>query len=252
MILPRKIVWNNSGLWLFLLAVLLFSCQSINQNRTELGIPQSVVYLSFDDGPNAYGDTTARLLDVLKKYHVRATFCLLGENAEKNPGLVRRIYDEGHIIINHGYSDNWAYRMDEDEFRDNLARGEKAISGALGFDMNPKLYRPQGGFYTHEQEEILKETGYTLVPVTIRVYDAVTDGKKQSEVVRKVIDKTVKEGGGIILLHDARDSQSGMELELAKNPDGPFNRSWIPGAVEEIIAALLERGFQFKMVPESL
>jgi peptidoglycan/xylan/chitin deacetylase (PgdA/CDA1 family) len=226
---------------LILLPLLLYSCRSINRNRAELNIPPSVVYLSFDDGPN--GDTTARLLDVLKKYEIKAIFCLLGENAEQYPELVKRMFDERHCIVNHGYSDKWASRMKPDEFRNNLIRGEAAISAALGRDMYPRLYRPQGGFYNSAQEKILRDEGYILVPSNIRVYDAVIDGTKQSKVVRGIINKVEKQGGGIILLHDARDSYIQAEAQIAKNPNGVFNRSWIPDAVEEIITTLLDKGF---------
>ncbi|WP_461245917.1 polysaccharide deacetylase family protein [Treponema sp. R6D11] len=226
-----------------LLLLFLSSCMSINHSRAELNIPRSTVYFSFDDGPNAQDDTTIRLLDVLKKYQIKAVFCLLGVNAERAPELVKRIYDEGHCIVNHGYSDKWASRMKLEEFRDNLIRGGAAISSALGRNMYPKLYRPQGGFYNSAQEKIIRDEGYILVPSNIRAYDAVIDGTKKSKVVREIIKKTDKQGGGIILLHDARDSYVQAEAQLAKDPQGVFNRSWIPDTVEEIITILLEKGF---------
>jgi len=228
---------------LLLFLLLLCSCRSINRSRAALNIPSSTVYLSFDDGPNGKDDTTARLLDVLKKYQIKAIFCLLGENVERYPDLVKRIYDEGHCIVNHGYSDKWASRMNKDEFRNNLLRGEAAISSALGRDMSPKLYRPQGGFYTAAQEKIIRDEGYTLVLNNVRVYDAVIDGTKQSKVVRDIVEKVEKQDGGIILLHDARDSYVQAEARLAEKPNGVFNRSWIPDAVERIITALLDKGF---------
>jgi peptidoglycan/xylan/chitin deacetylase (PgdA/CDA1 family) len=219
----------------------LYSCSTINRGRQELKIPASAVYLSFDDGPN--GDTTARLLDTLNKYQIKAIFCLLGENAEQYPELVKRMSDEGHYIANHGYSGKWASKMKPEQFRDNLVRGGAAISAAMGHDMHPKLYRPHGGFYNSTQEKIIRDEGYKLLLNNVRAYDAVIDGTKQSKVVREIIKKTEKQGGGIILLHDARDSHFLLEAELAKNPNGVFNRSWIPDAAEEIINALLDRGF---------
>jgi len=170
-------------------------------------------------------------------------FCLLGVNAEQAPGLVRRIYDEGHCIVNHGYSDKWASGMNQVEFRNNLLRGGAAISAVLGRDMSPRLYRPHGGFYTSAQEKIIRDEGYMLIPGNIRVYDAVVDGTKQGIVVRRIIKKVEKHGGGIILLHDARDSYAKAEAWIEEKPQGVFNRSWIPDTVEEIINILLEKGF---------
>jgi peptidoglycan/xylan/chitin deacetylase (PgdA/CDA1 family) len=199
--------------------------------------------LSFDDGPNGKDDTTARLLDVLKKYQIKAIFCLLGENAERYPDLVKRIYDEGHSIVNHGYSDKWASKMNEEEFRNNLLRGQAAIFSALGHDISPKLYRPHGGFYTSAQEKIIREEGYIVALSNVRVYDAVIDRRKQNKVVRGIIRKVEKQDGGVVLLHDAKDSCVLAETKLSKKPDGVFNRSWIPDIVEKIINTLLEKGF---------
>jgi len=228
---------------LLLTAFLLLACQSITRKSVDPAIEPSHIVLSFDDGPNSFGDTTVQLLEVLKKHEIKAMFALLGENAEKNPELVRRIYDEGHLIINHGYLDKWANGMGEDGFLNNLEMGEEAISKALGKDFYPKLYRPHGGFYTSAQEKIIREAGYTIVFADIRVYDAVLTGAKKDKMIKEVIEKAEKYNGGMILLHDGRGSQIQMEQELNKKPSGAFDRSWIPDAVEEIITALKSRRF---------
>jgi peptidoglycan/xylan/chitin deacetylase (PgdA/CDA1 family) len=236
---------------LFFLVFLLCACQTINRRGSQLDLPPSLVFFSFDDGPNAQNATTASLLDVLKKYHIQALFCLLGENAEYSPELVRRIYDEGHCIINHGYADKHARKMTDDEFRENLFRGEEAISAALGFKMAPLLYRPHGGLYNSRQEKIFRDAGYTLVPVTVRAYDAAKDCRGRRKVVRWLIRKLKIENGGLILLHDERGSLSNKEKNLKKSSQGKFNRSWIPDVVDEIIPVLLDKGFIFE-TPDTL
>jgi peptidoglycan/xylan/chitin deacetylase (PgdA/CDA1 family) len=133
--------------------------------------------------------------------------------------------------------------MNDEEFRSNLLRGEEAISSALGFGMNPKQYRPHGGFYNSRQERICSEEGYIIVPVSVRVYDAVTTAAGREKVVNKTVDLIKKRKGGLILLHDGRDSYSLKESKLQKNPNGAFNRSWIPETVEEIINALMDGGY---------
>jgi len=229
--------------WLLLIGLLLFACQSITRKSEEQAVEPSHIILSFDDGPNNFGDTSARLLDVLKKHEIKAMFALLGENAEKNPELVRRIYDEGHLIINHGYFDKWTIRMAKEEFRNNLAMGEAAISKALGREFFPKLYRPHGGFYTSAQEKVIREEGYAIVFANIRLYDAILAGTKKDKMISKLVEKAGKQNGGIVLLHDGRGSQMQMEKELKKNPSDAFNRAWIPAAVEEIIAVLKQKQF---------
>jgi len=230
-------------LTIFFIAAFFSSCMSINRSREELNVPLSYVIFSFDDGPNIHEDTTNRLLDVLKLYEIKAIFSLLGERVDANPRIVKRMYNEGHCIVNHGYSDKWARSMGETEFRDNLVKGGNAISNAIGKEFNPKLYRPHGGYYNSKQINICDEEGYFIINSNIRVYDAVLSGEKQDKVIKRVIEKVGKQGGGIILLHDARDSNSRMEEELVKAPNGAFNRSWIPETVEKLIISLKDRGY---------
>lgn len=221
----------------------LSSCQSINDTRENTGIPQFSVIFSFDDGPDEH--TTAKLLDILNKHQITAIFCLLGKNAEQYPELARRINNEGHYIINHGYSGRWVIGMNKNNFRNNLLMSEKAISAAIGQKITPKLYRPHGGYYNSKQREILTEENYHIVPATIRAYDANESSANIQWVINTIIKKSIKNNGGIILLHDGRDSYSQRLIELEKNPEGPYNRSWIPEAVEEIIRTLSENGFNF-------
>jgi peptidoglycan/xylan/chitin deacetylase (PgdA/CDA1 family) len=238
--------------YLFVLTfIVVCGCLSITNTGLETRGNKTVIF-TFDDGPNAHEDTTTRLLDVLQKYNIRAVFALLGKNVEQNPYLVRRIYTEGHIIANHGYSGKWAVRMKDDEFRENLLKGEAAIAAALGAaegaaegeDPRPKLYRPHGGFYYQRHERIWREEGWELLGGNIRAYDAAVSGTGKQKVIRTIINKTERNRGGIILLHDARDIYIIMEKELAKDPAGSSNRSWIPDAVEEIIISLIEKGYQ--------
>ena len=227
-----------------LFVIFLFpSCRTITRKSEDIGVLRSTVIFSFDDGPNARDNTTGRVLDILKKYKIQGFFCLLGTNAEAYPELVRRIHDEGHIIINHGYYDKWARDMGRREFRDNLMMGEAAITNALGKDLNPKIYRPHGGFYKPWQGKICIKNGYTILLSSARAYDAVLDESGFDKTVSRIVKKIEKNNGGIILLHDARGDHISMEKQLEKNPHGPFNRSWIPDALEKIIITLMDKGY---------
>jgi peptidoglycan/xylan/chitin deacetylase (PgdA/CDA1 family) len=242
----KNTIHKNAAFPLLLAAVLsalLGACESINRSRRDMGIPRYVIIFSFDDGPNVHGDTTSRLLDVLKKYHIRAMFALLGENAEHSPALVRRIHEEGHYIINHGYSDKWAVSMEGDEFRENLAKGEAAIAAVLGEALPYRLYRPQGGYYKDFHQTIWREEGYSAVHGSVRIYDATASAAQKRQETRELIEKIEESKGGLVLLHDMRDSWRRMERELQKEPDGPFNRSWIPEMVEKTILYFRDKGY---------
>jgi peptidoglycan/xylan/chitin deacetylase (PgdA/CDA1 family) len=237
---------NRAAVMLLLILPVLslfVSCRSLDRSKKQTSLPDKFVVFTFDDGPNPQGDTTARLLDVLKKHHVQAMFALLGENVEHSPDLVRRIRDEGHYIINHGYYDSWAVTMDREFFLVNLEMGEQAISAALGEPLNPRLYRPQGGFYKKYHQKIWRSQGYTLIPSTARPHDAVKSADDMNQAVDFIVRKLKKQGGGIIMLHDGRDSHYKIEEILKKYPNGRYNRAWIPEAVEKLIFILREEGY---------
>jgi len=234
---------------LILVSICFFSCilscktLNITSSNEKVGIPPSKVIFTFDDGPNHHNNTTERLLDVLNKYQVKGVFCLLGVNVVNNQEIVRRIYNEGHIIVNHGYSDKINYFMNDDEFRENLIQGQRAITDVLGFEISPRLYRPQGGVYKPVQQKIIYEEGNVIVPFTINVMDPYAANDKKDKIIKRTIEKVEKQNGGVILLHDGRDGHERNTIELEKKPNGAYNRSWIPEAVEEIIIALLDKGF---------
>ena len=229
----------------FLISFCLSSCKTIISNNEKTGISPSTVLLTFDDGPNHRDDTTQRLLDVLKKHQVKAVFCLLGVNVVNNPEIVRRIYDEGHLIANHGYSDKFVYFMKNEEFRENLFLGQRAIAETLGAEINPKLYRPQGGFYTPSQHKMIYEEAYEIVHITIKVLDPFVSSSGKDKLVKRIVKSVTKQNGGILVLHDRRAGPGRSARKLNKKPDGVYNRSWIPETVDEIITALSEKGFVF-------
>ena len=88
------------------------------------------IALTFDDGPNA--QCTGRLLDGLKKRGVKATFFLIGMNAKDNPDLVKRIYEEGHLIGNHTYHHVDITKKSDEEARKEIEDTDKVISSVTG------------------------------------------------------------------------------------------------------------------------
>lgn len=65
---------------------------------------EKIAYLTFDDGPNI--QITPKVLDILKSENVKASFFVIGKNVEAYPEIVKRAYEEGNYIANHGYSHN--------------------------------------------------------------------------------------------------------------------------------------------------
>jgi peptidoglycan/xylan/chitin deacetylase (PgdA/CDA1 family) len=107
----------------------------------ELG-PKEVI-LTFDDGP--LPGPTGSVLDTLACQQVKATFFLIGRNAQANPALVRRMAAEGHTVACHSWSHPWTIRnLSEAAGRDNIDRGFAAIDAALGTGRSAPFFRYPG------------------------------------------------------------------------------------------------------------
>ena len=98
------------------------------------------VFLTFDDGPT--NAVTPSILDTLNKYNVKATFFVLGARVEMNADILKREYNEGHYIANHGYSHKYSsiYKNAETVL-DEYKRTENAIKNTLGIDYSSNLFR---------------------------------------------------------------------------------------------------------------
>ena len=94
------------------------------------GPGEPVVALTFDDGPHP--DFTPRILEILRRYGVRATFFQMGSMAERHPDLVRQVVAEGHIVANHTWMHRDLTTLTEEEFAfevDHTTQVLESISG---------------------------------------------------------------------------------------------------------------------------
>lgn len=94
---------------------------------------EKVAYLTFDDGPTI--SVTPKILDILKEEEVKATFFVIGKYVDRHPEIVKREYEEGHYIANHGYDHNNSvlYKSNE-SFRNEVEKTDAAIGKAIGID----------------------------------------------------------------------------------------------------------------------
>ncbi len=156
---------------------------------------EKVAALTFDDGPHA--TQTPRLLEILAKRNVKATFYLVGKNAREYPAIVRRIVEEGHEVANHSWSHPKLSSMSDAAVREELQKTHDAIVAACG--VAPRTFRPPYGAFTKRQQEwALKEFGYPSILWSVDPLDWRRPG---SSVVAKRLLDGVKPGG-ILLVHD--------------------------------------------------
>lgn len=104
-----------------------------NSLNSILSNTQKVAYLTFDDGPTK--KITPKILDILKEGNVKASFFVVGKHVKEHPEIVKRAYEEGHFIANHGYSHNGKLMYkDEESFLEEITDTDKEIANAIGKD----------------------------------------------------------------------------------------------------------------------
>ena len=208
--------------------------ESGNTNSVERKVKviqsNGVIYLTFDDGPGAYTD---RLLDILAKYNVKATFFVTGSGSDD---LIKREYDEGHAIGLHTYSHNYAYiYSDMNNFFDDLYRVQNRVKDITGYES--KLMRFPGGSsntvstrYDGGQRIMSKlaseveNRGFSYFDWNITSGDA-GETTSSDSVYSRVVNNLKYGGSSVVLQHDIK----GFSVD----------------AVERIIQYGLDHGFVF-------
>ncbi|MFB0847180.1 polysaccharide deacetylase family protein [Paenibacillus oleatilyticus] len=151
------------------------------------------VALTFDDAPDT--TFTPQVLDVLKKYQVRATFFLVGAQAEKHPEMVKRILREGHVIGNHSYSHKLFTKLSDDLFQSQVLQTQQTLKRLIGY--SPRLLRPPYGEISESQLLWASEHGYRIVNWNVDSLDWKQLG--QEKVTSNIL--TNVKPGSIILQH---------------------------------------------------
>jgi peptidoglycan/xylan/chitin deacetylase (PgdA/CDA1 family) len=169
------------------------------------------VFLTFDDGPSK--TVTPLILDLLKKENIKATFFVLGYNAERNPEILKRVYAEGHYIANHGYSHKYNEIYNSvDTVIYEYNKTEQCIKNALdNKNYNSRVFRFPGGSVggkynqiKQEAKEVLKQNNVAFLDWNALSNDSA--GAHTKEDIMDNITKTVGEKNNVvILMHDASD-----------------------------------------------
>lgn len=161
----------------------------------------SQIALTFDDGPSMY---TEELLDGLKERDVKATFFVIGKNAETYPAVVKREAEEGHLVGNHTYNHVEISRLSVTEAREEIEKTNQILENLT--QKRIEYVRPPFGVWEEELEDLeMMSVLWTIDPL-----DWTT--KNTNEIVNKVV--TQAEENDIILLHDCYESSVQAALRL--------------------------------------
>lgn len=181
---------------------------------------KKLVVLSIDDGPDPI--YTPQVLDILKKYKIKATFFVVGKSLETYPDLVKREITEGHEVENHTYSHPDLRDKDEFSTEQEILRTEYILKGFRG--SKPNYFRPPSKFYRPETIEVAERNGYKTVLWSICAEN------KNAVMPKQMADRVIRAAkpGMIILTHDGR-----------------LDRSRSVQALPMIIEGLQEQGYKF-------
>ncbi len=194
------------------------------------------VFLTFDDGPSE--TVTPLILDLLKEENVPATFFTLGTNVKRHPEIVRREFDEGHYVANHGYSHKYSavYASPQATF-DEYNYTENAIKEALGNEnYRSNLFRfpggSNGGYYDslkQESKALLRENGIVHLDWNCLSKDA--EGAHSTEsLIQNIKDTADGKYSVVVLMHDSSDKILTYE------------------SLKEVINYFRENGYEFKNI----
>lgn len=162
---------------------------------SRIAIDQPVVALTFDDGPHP--QHTVRLLDILKAENVRATFYVVGRNAERYPEIIRRMVREGHEIGNHTWSHPYLTRISREEARSELQRTRDVITKITG-QPTTTMRPPYAAVNDSLRTWMYQEFGYPTILWSVDPRDWQRPGA--SVVASRIVNGA--HNGAIILAHD--------------------------------------------------
>ena len=214
------------------LLLVLTSCQV----KTVANLKKAKVYyhyqtiapylsITFDDGPNRI--QTPKVLKILKKYNIKATFFVIGENVEYQKDILRKVYKEGHEIGNHFYTHDNINKLTKAQIRKNIVLNNELIYKTIG--VRPKLVRPPYGIVNDNLKAVCGELNMSII-----IWTDDKDSKdwaltKDSEIINNLTKKV--KNGDIFLFHDSNKK---------------FTNTL--SAIDVIIPALQKKGYKFVSV----
>jgi peptidoglycan/xylan/chitin deacetylase (PgdA/CDA1 family) len=190
------------------------------------------IALTYDDGPN--DPHTLKLLEVLARNNVRATFFMVGRYVQQRPDIARAVAQAGHVIGNHTFTHPLLIFKSEAQMRTELDDCHKALEDAIGKHSN--LFRPPFGGRRPATLRVARKLGLQTIMWNVTGYD--WNAPPAAKIEKKVASQM--RGGDVILLHDGGHRAMGAD------------RAQTVMATENLIRRYKGEGYEFVTVPEVL
>ena len=195
-------------------------------------------YLTFDDGPS---ENTERILNILRKYSIHATFFVIGNSSLEGKRLYRLIHADGHVLGNHTYTHNYhSLYSSVQAFSKDTERLEKLLEQTIG--VRPTLLRYPGGSNNLVSRHFggikimpriineMSREGYDYMDWNVSSTDAARTVQPKNEIIDAVLSACKNKKDAIILMHDVNVKTTTVE------------------ALPTIIEGLLKQGFHFNVL----
>lgn len=202
--------------------------------RTFIGRSRGsrVMALTYDDGPN--DPYTWRMMEVLERHGVKATFFLIGQFVRQKPEIARALVDAGHVVGSHTWDHPNLIFCSKTEVRRQLEQTQKAIFDATGVEAT--LFRPPFG--GRRPASLRTVHGFGLLPIMWNVTCYDWKAKSTAEIVAHA-GRQIR-GGDVILLHDGGYLCMGAD------------RSHSVEASDQILARYQRAGYEFVTIPQMM
>ncbi len=211
------------NLTLFFIATLACTAPSAEPKAVynHLSTANQEIALTFDDGPDARN--TPEILDILDEYEIKATFFMLGQNANAHPEIAKEVYKRGHAIGLHTYTHPNFNHLKREEIREEILSNQNAIDKATGY--RPDIIRPPYGIVNEDFLSVAEELDLTVYTWSCDSFDWKTCNTEE-QIIHNITDSI--HSGNIILMHDKTSNQLRSRNALPK-----------------IIVSLKSRGYRF-------
>lgn len=184
---------------------------SSNTLNSIFDSPAKIAYLTFDDGPSE--KVTPKILDILKEENVKATFFVVGKHVKEHPELVKRAYEEGHFIANHGYThNNKLLYKSADNFIKEILNTDEEIGKAIGVEnYSSHIFRFPNGFCTSLFKSQKKKVVQSLANIDYVYIDwncLNKDSEKKyspKQLIENLKKSSKNKGTLVVLMHDTGD-----------------------------------------------
>lgn len=200
----------------------------LHKRRWHFSRQEKSIYLTFDDGP--IDQVTPWVIEQLDLFDAKATFFLIGDNANKHPEIVRELVKKGHSIGNHTQQHLKATDCTLDAYLNQISRCDVSISQALEMPETPwRLFRPPYGKLRQSQAKAILKNNYRLV-----MWDVLSADFDPAISAQQCLDNVILNAtaGSVVVFHDSLKAQEKLRFALPK-----------------VLSHFSEQGYAFKCIP---